>query len=339
MVRVALDMMGGDNGVDASVRGVHHYVSALKESGVFFHLFGDGARIMEVAEKISELPRGVVEIHDTGERVISPDEQPSHAVRNGSGSSMFEAISHVSLGRVDAVVSSGNTGAYMALSKIMVGMIEEMSRPAIVGIIPNIIGKSVMLDLGANTDCSSMQLVQFAVMGVAVARVLLDVRNPTVGLLNIGTEKSKGTDQLCKAYQMLESMDGVSFLGFVEGTDINKGTTDVIVTDGFSGNIALKTIEGTMRYLAHLAKVEVDKSLLRKIACLLLRGSISSIKSVIDPRMHNGAPLVGLRKVVVKSHGSSDYLGFSNAISMAVGLARSGFIENVTGAISSIRIG
>jgi glycerol-3-phosphate acyltransferase PlsX len=225
----------------------------------------------------------------------------------------------------------------MALSKIIVGMIGDMDRPAIVSVIPNIKDRSIMLDLGANTDCSSTQLIQFAVMGAAVAKVLLKLDDPTVGLLNIGTERSKGTDALYEAYQFLEKSKNVSFVGFIEGTDITKGTSDVIVTDGFSGNISLKTMEGTLRYLAYLAKEEIGKSLLGKIGYLFSRRALLSIQRSIDPRNHNGAPLVGLQKVVIKSHGGSDYTGFANAISVAVKLAKSDFITNITDAIKVLR--
>jgi glycerol-3-phosphate acyltransferase PlsX len=336
LTNVAVDMMGGDRGVDANVRGVFEYISKNGVDGVCFHLFGDASRIESAAKGLGGFKTEHVEIHDTGVRVISPDEQPSHAVRHGKGTSMFEAVSHTALGKSDAVISSGNTGAYMALSKTIIGMIGDMIRPAIVGVIPNSSGKSIMLDLGANTSCSAIQLVQFAVMGLAFARVLLGVENPTVGLLNIGTEKSKGTEVLCSAYSSLRSMKDISFAGFIEGTDILQGTTDVIVSDGFSGNIALKTIEGTVKYMAHLVKSEFCKSILCKVGYLFSRRSISSIRDVLDPRNHNGAPFVGLRKIVIKSHGGSDHIGFANAISVAVGLAKSNFISNITSAIESI---
>jgi glycerol-3-phosphate acyltransferase PlsX len=194
-----------------------------------------------------------------------------------------------------------------------------------------------MLDLGANTDCSATQLAQFAAMGFAAAKILLDIENPSVALLNIGTERSKGTDTLDEAYKILENNGNINFVGFIEGTDISKGTSDVIVTDGFSGNISLKTMEGTLRYLIHLAKEEISKSFLCKIGCFLCRRMLTSIQSSLDPSRHNGAPLLGLKKVAIKSHGGSDAFGFANAISAAVTFARSNFIPNMTEVLASLK--
>ncbi|MDR1476360.1 MAG: phosphate acyltransferase PlsX [Holosporales bacterium] len=339
MVRIAIDMMGGDLGVPANVSGVRRYVLDGGCPDVSFDLFGNIAPIESAIAKFSDFPTSCCEIHNTGERMISSEERPSVAIKKSGGTSMFEAISHVGLNRADAVVSSGNTGAFMALSKIIIGMISNINRPALISIIPNSKGRSVMLDLGANTECSSLQLTQFAAMGAAVAKVLLDITDPSIALLNIGTERSKGTEILDAAYKILEENVNLNFIGFIEGTDITKGTSDVIVTDGFSGNISLKTMEGTIRYLLHLAKEEVGKSLLCKIGCLFCRRMLISIKNSIDPRRHNGAPLVGLKKIAVKSHGGSDSIGVANAISTAVTLAKSNFITNINDTLTSLETG
>ncbi|MDR1234426.1 MAG: phosphate acyltransferase PlsX [Holosporales bacterium] len=337
MIRIALDVMGGDKGVESNITGILHCVTHNKYKDVNFDLFGNKPLIDAAISKVSKFPMELCEIHDTGERTISSDDRPSMAIKRGGGTSMFEAISHVALGRSDAVVSSGNTGAYMALSKIIIGMMAGIDRPAIVSIIPNIKGRSVMLDLGANTCCSSTQLVQFAVMGLAIAQVMLGVQNPSVALLNIGTERSKGTEVLDEAYKVLARARHIKFTGFIEGTDIMAGTSDVIVTDGFPGNISLKTIEGTIKYLTYLTKNEIENSFMCKIGYLFCRRMVSSIKDALDPRQHNGAPFVGLKKIAVKSHGNSDAIGFSKAISAAIKLANSDFIQSISRALSTIK--
>lgn len=333
MVKIALDMMGGDLGINAAVSGLCLYASENECNDVSFDLFGNGS----VLEKMLQNKAGLkYEIHDTGDHVITGVEKPAKALKTGRGTSMFEAISWVAQDNADAVVSSGNTGAYMALSKILIGTIDGIERPAIVSILPNVIGSTVMLDLGANTNCSSSKLVQFAMMGKAVSRVLQNLEDPRIGLLNIGTERTKGTDSLERAYDYLEAAEGVNFVGFVEGTDITKGTADVIVTDGFSGNISLKTMEGTIRYMVHALKSGFQSSLMSRIGYLFCRSAIKSLKNAIDPRNHNGAPLVGLKKISIKSHGNSDKVGFAHAVSVAVRLARSGFIENIEQMISEV---
>ena len=333
MIRVALDMMGGDLGSDATVSGLSLYAQKHDCSDITFDLFGNG----EALANAVRTNRCV--IHDTGKNVISANEKPAKALKVGRGTSMFEAISWVAQGHADAVVSSGNTGAYMALSKILIGTIDGIDRPAIVSVIPNVVQSTVMLDLGANTDCNATQLLQFAVMGKAVSKVLQQIENPRIGLLNIGTERTKGTELLEEAYELLGRAQGLNFVGFVEGTDITKGTADVIVTDGFTGNVALKTMEGTIRYIAHTLKVGFSSSLISKIGYLLCRNAIKNLKDAIDPRNHNGAPLVGLKKISIKSHGNSDAIGFANAISVAVKLAKSGFVDNIEKMISEIEKG
>ncbi|MDR3031288.1 MAG: phosphate acyltransferase PlsX [Holosporales bacterium] len=337
MIKVALDAMGGDLGITASIHGLDYYLSKSANLKVFFNIFGNKKQIEDSISKCKNISSDIYEIFETGDKKINSNDKPSVAIRKGKGSSMFDAISHVANEKSNVVVSSGNTGAYMALSKMLLGTIEEIERPALVCVMPNIKGKSVMLDLGANVDCSSSKLIQFALMGQAVARVLLKINNPSVGLLNIGTERSKGTNALEEAFDFLSGSD-INFIGFIEGVDITKGTADVIVTDGFSGNISLKTMEGTIRYLTSLAQAELKSSILGKIGYLFGRNIVKSIKNAIDPRNHNGAPLVGLQKIAVKSHGNSDHIGFSNAISAAVNLAESDFVNNIKEAISIIGI-
>ena len=333
MIRVALDMMGGDLGSDATVSGLSLYAKNNDCNDIIFDLFGDEAVLKPC------LSAQQCVIHDTGQNAISATEKPAKALKIGHGTSMFEAISWVAQGNADAVVSSGNTGAYMALSKILIGTIDSIDRPAIVSIIPNVVNNTVMLDLGANTDCNAQKLLQFAIMGKAFSRVLQQIENPRIGLLNVGTERTKGTDLLEEAYDLLEHAAGLNFVGFVEGTDITKGTADVVVTDGFTGNVALKTMEGTIRYIAHTLKTGFSSSLISKIGYLFCRNAIKTLRDAVDPRNHNGAPLVGLKKISIKSHGNSDAVGFANAISVAVKLAKSGFVSNIEKMISEIAKG
>jgi glycerol-3-phosphate acyltransferase PlsX len=326
-MRIALDMMGGDGGENASVLGLCHYVANNDCRDVEFVLFGSKSKIENMMK--SERVNFAFEIHDTGSNVITNDEKPASVIKKGRGTSMFEAIFHVAKKEASAVVSSGNTGAYMALSKVLVGTIDGIDRPAIVSMIPNLKNKTVMLDLGANTDCSSIKLVQFALMGQAVAKTLLKIDNPKVGLLNIGTERSKGTEPLEKAYDFLEKMKNINFIGFVEGIDITSGIVDVIVTDGFSGNVSLKTMEGTIKYIMHILKQGFGTTIVGKFRYLLCRSIFKSLRTAVDPRNHNGAPLVGLKEIVIKSHGHSDHIGFAHAISVAIEFAKSNFIADI----------
>lgn len=334
MIKIAIDVMGGDLGAEATISGLRLYSLKNDCSDVQFVLFGNESLIKsKLAESSHHLSYRLV---DTGDNVVLANDKPAHAIKRSRGSSMFEAVSAVAKGEADAVVSSGNTGAYMGLSKFLIGTMDGIDRPAIVSILPNLKGNTVMLDLGANTDCSATKLVQFAVMGNAVSKILQKVQSPRIGLLNIGTEKSKGTEELEQAYNILQNMEGFNFIGFVEGTDITKGTADVIVTDGFSGNVSLKTMEGTIKYIVHTLKEGFSSNLMSKIGYIFSKGVFNKLKTAIDPRLHNGAPLVGLKKISIKSHGNSDAVGFANAVSVAVRLAKSEFIQNIQEKISEI---
>jgi glycerol-3-phosphate acyltransferase PlsX len=328
MITVALDAMGGDLGTAAVVGGVSHYLSSSCDSAVLFRLFGKRDVIEKELAWYKNIDPSRIIVVDVAE-IVSPEMKPSVAVRHGKGTSMFAAIESVANQEADAVVSSGNTGAYMALSKLVLKMIDGIERPALVGLLPNLIGKSVFLDLGANVECSSENLIQFAIMGDAVAKVLLQLKNPTISLLNVGIEKTKGTEALKCAANFLEKDDRLNFQGFVEGSDLASGKSNVIVTDGFSGNIALKTIEGTIRYLATMLKREVSRSLCGKVAFAFGLNIAKNVRNSIDPMNHNGALLVGLDGIAVKSHGNSDSAGFSNAISVAVEFIRKNLVSDI----------
>ncbi|MDR2458516.1 MAG: phosphate acyltransferase PlsX [Holosporales bacterium] len=336
MKRIALDVMGGDLGISVSVPGLDRYIRNCESCDFAFDLFGDECRIIERLQSFPAIERRLYSIHDTSDNIIQASEKPTITVKKGRGTSMFEAIAHVANGKADAVVSSGNTGAFMVLSKFLIGTIDNIDRPALVSVLPNADGKTVMLDLGANTVCTSTKLVQFALMGQAVARVLLQLPSPRVGLLNIGTERSKGTEELEEAYTHLERTADMKFVGFVEGTDITNGKVDVVVTDGFSGNVSLKTMEGTVKYITDFMRKEFATGVMTKIGYMLSRKVFDALKNAIDPRVHNGAPLVGLNKVAVKSHGNSDFIGVANAIAVATNLVSSDFIKKIEHALAGM---
>jgi phosphate acyltransferase len=262
--------------------------------------------------------------------MISSDLKPSLALRQGRNSSMRLAINAVALGEAAAVVSAGNTGALMAMAKFVLKTLPGIDRPAIASMIPTKVGESVMLDLGANVECDAENLVQFALMGAVFCRTVLGIGEPSIGLLNIGTEELKGHDEVRTAASILRArpLPG-AFEGFVEGNDIMAGTVDVIVTDGFSGNIALKTMEGTAQVLGHFLRQTFVSSLLARLGYLLARGAMRKLKLRADPRRYNGAMFLGLQGLCVKSHGGTDHEGFANAVGVAYDLVEHGFNDRI----------
>ena len=262
--------------------------------------------------------------------MISADAKPSLALRAGRRSSMRLAIDAVAEGRADGVVSAGNTGALMALAKFVLKTLPGIDRPAIASFFPTRRGESVMLDLGANVDCDPDNLVQFAVMGDVFARTVLGLVEPVVGLLNVGSEDLKGNEVVRRASARLRgAMTPIRFHGFVEGDDIAAGTVDVVVTDGFTGNIALKTAEGTAKLFSEFLDGAFRHSLPARIGYFFARGALGELRMRFDPRRYNGAIFLGLNGIVVKSHGSADALGFANAIGVAVDMMTNGFLDKI----------
>jgi glycerol-3-phosphate acyltransferase PlsX len=256
------------------------------------------------------------------DKVITSEAKPSQAVRQGKGSSMQLAIDSVRQGNAAGIVSAGNTGALMAMSKLALRMLPGIDRPAIAGLFPTLRNELVMLDLGANVDCDAENLIQFAVMGGIFSRAVLGVLNPKVGLLNVGTENVKGNSAVRDAATILSDTSyPISFHGFVEGDDIGKGTVDVVVADGFSGNIALKTLEGTVRLYSDYLRNAFKSSLASRLGYVLARRGLNKLRARLDPRRYNGAMFVGLNGIVVKSHGGTDAFGFANAIGVAIDMA------------------
>ncbi|MGB3810030.1 MAG: phosphate acyltransferase PlsX [Parvibaculum sp.] len=324
---IALDGMGGDHGAETVIGGAE--IASIRHPDVRFLIFGDEATMRPVLDKY---PRAaaVSEIVHTSVS-ISMDDKPSQALRRGrKTSSMWLAIDAVKTGRAQAALSAGNTGALMAMAKVILKTMPNVERPALAGLWPTARGESVVLDLGATIGPDAFQLVQFAVMGEAFARVIFSLERPTVGLLNIGEEEVKGTEQVKEAAQMLRSAGlPLNFHGFVEGGDISKGTVDVVVTDGYTGNIALKTAEGTARLIVDFLRSAMSSSLMSKIGYLFAQGAFRALAKKLDPRASNGAIFLGLNGIVVKSHGDTDAEGFAYAIDVAIDAAAADLVQKV----------
>ncbi len=325
-ITIALDAMGGDNAPDIVVSGAA--IARERYPNLSFLFFGDEAKIAPLMAQHAALA-GCSEIRHTPD-AVAPNEKPSHALRQGRHSSMRLAINAVAKGEAASVVSAGNTGALMAMAKFVLKTMPGIDRPAIATLFPTKTNECVMLDLGANLECDAENLVQFALMGAIFSHTVLGIPAPSIGLLNIGVEEMKGHDEVRMAASILREMTlpGV-FKGFVEGTDIMAGTIDVVVTDGFSGNIALKTAEGTARLVGHYLRESFKSSLLAKIGYLFVRDAMAKLRMRLDPRRHNGAMFLGLQGVCVKSHGGTDGLGFANAIGVAHDLVARRFNEKI----------
>lgn len=325
-VILALDAMGGDKSPDIVVEGASLAIDQIQKSPyksferLFFNLYGDEAVLNFLVSKYPNLS-GCVKIHHA-EEVVTNDTKPSIAIRGMRRSSMRLAIESVVEGVSHAVVSAGNTGAYMALSKILLKTLDGIDRPAIAATIPTMTGTSIALDLGANVECTVENLIQFAVMGDVVARRILHKQNPKLGLLNVGSEEMKGSAVVQQAAQVIREVGQLNYIGFVEGDDITGGEVDVIVTDGFTGNVALKTIEGVAHFIMGSVKDAMISSWRGKLAYAIAQPVFSALKTRLDPRLYNGAIFIGLREVAVKSHGAADGFAFANAIRVAADLAQ-----------------
>jgi len=319
--RIAIDAMGGDGGPAAMVAGVAR--AHRRDSTLQFTIFGDEKLIRPEIRKHPKAAEAAKVVHTP--EAISAHEKPSQAIRRARTTSMGLAVNAVKEGEADAAVSGGNTGAMMAMSKLALRTMPGIDRPALAALLPTL-GESdlVMLDLGANTECDAQNLVQFAVMGSAYARTVLRIAKPRVRLLNIGTEELKGTDELKEAASLLREADylPMRFDGFTEGDQLSRGNVDVVVTDGFSGNIALKTAEGTARFVTDLLRRAFKSSLRSKAGFALSRPALDLLKVHLDPNNHNGAVFLGLNGLIVKSHGSANPKGVANAIQVAARMVR-----------------
>ena len=330
---IALDAMGGDQAPAMVVVGAD---TALKRyPGTKFLLFGDFTKCVKLLGRFPNLSETTEVIHT--EETVSAEAKPSTALRRGQKTSMWLAINSVANGRADAVVSAGNTGALMAMSKLILKTLPGISRPAIAGVVPTRRSESVFLDLGANIDCGPENLVEFSFMGAILARAVLGVVRPTVGFLNVGAVEFKGKNELREVASTLSAADSFfEFLGFVEGDDLTAGTTDVVVTDGFTGNVALKAVEGVAQAYSDFLRRSLSSSFPARLGAFLARPAFRSLSEKVDPRRHNGAMFVGLNGIAVKSHGGTDALGFSNAIGVAIDIVQQGVNERIIGELSGL---
>lgn len=333
--RIAIDAMGGDVGVRVMIDGA---AEARRHHDRFkFLLVGDEARISTALESHPNLREASEILHC--DDVVGGDEKPTQALRRAKTTSMGLAVNAVKRGAAGAAVSAGNTGALMAMSKLALRTMPGIDRPALAALLPTL-GENdvIMLDLGANTECDARNLVQFAIMGAAYSRIVTGLEAPRVRLLNIGTEEMKGTDQLQDAAAQLRAATGLamSFDGYIEADKINRGEVDVVVSDGFSGNIALKAIEGAARFVTDLLRNAFTSSLRSKIGFLVSRPATELLKHHLDPNNHNGAVFLGLNGVVVKSHGSATAGGVANAVMVAARLLEEDLTQRIAADLAAL---
>ena len=335
-ITIAVDAMGGDVGPSVTVAGAALALDAHPD--LAFAFFGDEAA---VGAELARHPRlAAVSEVTHADIAIAMDEKPSQALRRGRrSSSMWLALDAVKQRRAHAAVSAGNTGALMAMSRLCVKMVPGIERPAIAAVWPTLRGRSIVLDVGATIGAEADQLVDNAIMGAAMARAIFAMKCPSVGLLNIGVEEVKGLDGVREAGERLRgtSLPGFDYHGFVEGDDLGKGTVDVVVTEGFSGNIALKTAEGTAKQIAEYLRIAMSRTLRSKIGYLLAKDAFDELRSQMDPRKVNGGVFLGLDGIVIKSHGGTDAEGFAAAVGNAYEAARFGLVDKITADLTAIR--
>ncbi|MEM7778039.1 MAG: phosphate acyltransferase PlsX [Pseudomonadota bacterium] len=330
---IALDAMGGDFGPAVVIPGAA--LSRERHPDVRFLLYGDQAEIKAQIAKHPELATASDIIHC--ETVIGMDERPAQAMRRGKGSSMWSAIEAVRDGEAAAVVSGGNTGALMAISKLLLRPIADIERPAIAAIWPTVKSECIVLDVGANIGATPEQLCDFALMGAAMARALYHIERPSVGLLNVGAEDIKGDEGVRQAHAWLRDTSDmpIDYHGFVEGDSIGFGQVDVVVTEGFAGNVALKAAEGTARQIAVYLREAMQRSLMSRLGAFLARGGFQVLRQKMDPRRVNGGTFLGLNGLAIKSHGGTDAVGFASAIDLGYDMARSALLARMSEDVGS----
>ncbi len=324
---IALDAMGGDFGPDVVLPGAA--ISAVRHPGLTFLAFGDEDRIRPIVSNHPALNGRVTIVHTSA--VIGMHDKPSQALRRGKGSSMWMALEAVSSGDASVAVSAGNTGALMALYRMMLQPLADIERPAIAALWPTVKAESIVLDVGANIGASSRQLADFALMGAGMARALFHIECPSVGLLNVGVEEIKGAEEVKQAHLWLKETLGlpIDYRGYIEGDDIGKGVVDVVVVEGFAGNIALKTAEGTARQIGSYLKDAMSRSVMSRLGAYLAQGGFRVLKRKMDPRRSNGGTFLGHNGLAIKSHGGTDALGFASAIDIGYDMAESGLVARL----------
>ena len=312
IIKISVDTLGSETSIANIIKGLNN--SFLRNDNYFFRLYGSTNEISNELKNYNDLKKNV-EIIDCDEMVKMTD-KPSDVIKSKKDSSMYRSIESIKETDSKAVLSCGNTGALMALSLLNLKTLDTIKRPAIASIWPNTYGESVVLDLGANIKSDSQYLVDNAILGTSLASILLKIKNPSVGLLNIGKEESKGNDTLQKTSQELIDLNDkglINYYGFIEGSDISNGVTNVVITDGFTGNIALKTAEGTARMIKTFLKNSLNSSIISRLGAYLASFALNSLRDKLDPRVHNCGIFVGLKAPVIKCHGASDHIGITYA--------------------------
>ena len=325
-IKIAIDAMGGDGSPDKIINGIVHHYKNNKDS--FYQIFGDEDKINFLIN--DKIPKNTFEITHTKD-VVKGTDSPLEAAKRGKNTSMWLAIESVKNKKSDIVVSAGNTGALLVIAKLNLKMIENIDKPALAALWPNKKNMSVVLDLGANIECSSKNLIDFAIMGSSLFRSLYPNMLAKVALLNIGSEEIKGHEIIKETYQKLnhEENKDFEFKGYIEGNELMKGDVNVIVADGFTGNVALKTAEGTANFITGELKKAMTGSIIGKVASILNYSNLKKFKKRLDPRLYNGAIFVGLDSPVIKSHGGTDFIGFSNSLSVCSKIIKGNLIEKI----------
>ena len=326
MIKIAVDAMGGDNSPKKIIDGIIHNHQSNKE--VCYKIFGDQNKISEIIK--DKINKDFFEIFHT-EDVVKSADSPLEGAKRGKNTSMWLAIESVKKKEAHIVVSAGNTGALLVISKLNLKMIENIDKPALSALWPNKKGMSVVLDLGANIECSSKNLLDFSIMGASLYTSLYPNDKPNVALLNIGSEELKGNEIIKETYQILNDKKSINydFAGYIEGNHLMDGQVNVIVSDGFTGNVALKTAEGTANFITSELKTAMTGSLIGKISSFLNISNLRKFKKRLDPRLYNGAIFIGLDSPVVKSHGGTDYIGFSNSLDVCHRIVKGNLIEKI----------
>ena len=332
MITIAVDAMGGDNSPQKIIDGIQ--LHSQKSNNVFYKIFGDEEFIKSAIRK-KPLDKNIFEIIHSRDKVKGEDSAFT-AAKRGKNTSMWLAIESVKKNTSDVVVSAGNTGALLIIAKLNLKMIKNIDKPALSGLWPSKNGMSVVLDLGANTECNDKNLIDFAIMGSSLFKSLFPEKKAKVALLNIGSEEVKGNEIIKETYQKLNQInnENFEFKGFIEGSNLMDGNVNVIVADGFTGNVALKTAEGTANFISSELKNALNSTLFGKLGSLISIGSLKKFKKKLDPRLYNGAILLGLNSPVIKSHGGTDYLGFANSLSVCEKIVKNNLIDKIKNSIN-----
>tara|TARA_A100001015_G_C14913838_1_gene681555 strand:+ start:238 stop:1266 length:1029 start_codon:yes stop_codon:yes gene_type:complete len=337
-ITIAIDAMGGDNSPNKTIKGVKLFLDKNKLDDFKLNLYGDNNRINAEIKKLNVSSKNISIIHT--DSVVSDEETPLTAIKNSKNTSMWKCINSQIAGDSDISLSAGNTGVLLVISRMILKMMSEVGKPALAGLWPNQNGMNVVLDLGANIECDETNLVDFAELGSALYKSLYPNYQPLVSLLNIGSEEIKGTEVLKKTYKKLSELSNDNnfiFKGYIEGNRIMNGDSNIIVTDGFTGNIALKTAEGTAKFITDNLKKTLTSNMISKISLLFSYFSLKKFKEKLDPRKYNGAIFLGLNGPVVKSHGGTDFIGFYHSIDLCYKIVKGDLMQQIKNNLNHLK--